>query len=194
VLYVNFTLFINMKQCNICKIEKSLEDFYKHKKTKDGRQSKCKECEKVIRHTTRKQSPGHYYQLNPDYYKDYYRKWNKENKAAVQQIQKKHYHKKLKNDPMYMLRASVGSRIRECLKTQNKKKLGSTQEYLGCDYCTLKTHLETQFSDGMSWSNYGDWEIDHIQPVSKGGSFHYSNLQPLWQQDNLKKSNKWLED
>lgn len=194
VLYVNSALFISMKICNICKIQKPLEEYYKHKKTKDGRQSKCKNCEKLIRQNTRQNTPGHYYKLNPDYYKEYYKKWRKENKTAVQQIQKRHYHKKLKYDPVYQLRASVGSRIRQCLKTRNQKKLGSAANYLGCSYEFLKSHLEMQFKEGMTWDNYGKWEIDHIYPLSKGGSFHYSNLQPLWEQDNLIKSDTLLED
>ena len=87
----------------------------------------------------------------------------------------------------------VGSRIRQTLKSQNKNKLGKITEYIGCSYEQLKHHIESQFINGMSWDNYGEWEIDHIIPLSKGGSFHYVNLQPLWWKDNLKKSNKILE-
>jgi len=45
----------------------------------------------------------------------------------------------------------------------------------------------------MSWDNYGRdeyWEIDHIIPISKGGSFHYTNTQPLSIEENQKKGNK----
>ena len=51
----------------------------------------------------------------------------------------------------------------------------------------------------MSWDNYGKWHIDHIIPLSSANSeddiyklCHYTNLQPLWAEDNLKKSNKIL--
>lgn len=68
----------------------------------------------------------------------------------------------------------------------------------------LRAHLESQFEPGMSWSNYGrgGWHIDHIRPVS---SFEFtnvndadfqrcwalSNLQPLWEAENLSKSDAW---
>ena len=76
--------------------------------------------------------------------------------------------------------------------------------YGGTDYTPeeLKEHLESQFTDGMSWDNMKDWHIDHIRPVS---SFNFTttecedfkkcwalnNLQPLWSKDNLSKGNKW---
>jgi hypothetical protein len=52
----------------------------------------------------------------------------------------------------------------------------------------------------MSWNNYGKtgWHIDHIIPLSSANSeeeiiklCHYTNLQPLWSEDNLKKSNRF---
>ena len=42
----------------------------------------------------------------------------------------------------------------------------------------------------MNWDNYGKmWEIDHIFPLSRGGSFHYTNTQPLTILENRTKSN-----
>ena len=69
----------------------------------------------------------------------------------------------------------------------------------GCSTDELVKHLEDQFKDGMTWDNYGryGWHIDHIKPLSKAEDMedlirraHYTNLQPLWATDNLKKSNK----
>ena len=43
----------------------------------------------------------------------------------------------------------------------------------------------------MNWGNYGTyWEIDHTFPLSKGGSFHYTNTQPLTIEENRSKGNK----
>ena len=80
-------------------------------------------------------------------------------------------------------------------------KRNKTFHIVGCPPEYLKEHLETQFVDGMSWNNYGryGWHIDHIIPLSSAKTedelyklCHYTNLQPLWAEDNLKKSNKIL--
>jgi hypothetical protein len=185
-----------MKICKQCYIKKPLLSFSKHSKTKDKLQPKCKECERENNKTLRQKNPNSkYYQQNKQYYKDYSKKWIEENKEKWdvyrREYQRNYNKSKYDSDPLYKLRMCVGTRIRLALKSQNKTKLGKTTDYLGCDYEHLKLHIESQFTEGMTWDNYGKWEIDHITPVSKEGSHHYTNLQPLWEEDNLKKSNKY---
>ena len=74
------------------------------------------------------------------------------------------------------------------------KGIGNTFELVGCQLPELRQHLEAQFTAGMSWANYGSWHVDHVKPLSKATSreelaslCHYTNLQPLWARDNLKK-------
>ena len=76
-------------------------------------------------------------------------------------------------------------------------------ELIGCSISDLVKHLENQFIEGMSWKNYGKWHIDHIRPCAsfnllnedeQRACFHYSNLQPLWAIDNLKKKDKLIND
>ncbi len=61
--------------------------------------------------------------------------------------------------------------------------------------------LAAKFTNGMAWDDYGDWHIDHILPCisfdlsdenQQKICFHYTNLQPLWATDNLKKGSKIL--
>jgi hypothetical protein len=94
---------------------------------------------------------------------------------------------------------NLRTRLRTAIK--NNKKTTTTLDYLGCTISELKIHLETKFTIGMSWDNYGKWHIDHILPCSsfdmskeseQKKCFHYTNLQPLWAIDNIKKSNKIL--
>lgn len=76
------------------------------------------------------------------------------------------------------------------------KKEGTTQEMLGYSAVQLKHRIEKQFTEGMTWSNYGEWEIDHIKPLT---SFDITtdpsvvnsldNLQPLWKEENMAKFN-----
>ena len=71
---------------------------------------------------------------------------------------------------------------------------------VGCSIEKLKQHLESQFKEGMTFSNYGKWHIDHIRPCTSFDlskldeqykCFHYTNLQPLWAEENLRKSSSY---
>jgi hypothetical protein len=77
----------------------------------------------------------------------------------------------------------------------------STIELLGATLTKVKNHIEKQFQEGMSWDNHSlkGWHIDHIKPCAsfdltdpkqQKECFHYTNLQPLWAEDNLRKSDK----
>jgi hypothetical protein len=90
--------------------------------------------------------------------------------------------------------------MRAVLKGNNKSQ--HSIELIGCSSKELESYLENQFTEGMTWENYGyyGWHIDHIKPCSSFDltdpeqqklCFHYSNLQPLWAKDNIKKSNKY---
>ena len=71
---------------------------------------------------------------------------------------------------------------------------GSFKEVVGCSVDEFKVYVESLFSEGMSWDNWGTgkgktrWHIDHISSVKQGGSNHYTNIQPLWSYDNIIKS------
>ena len=67
---------------------------------------------------------------------------------------------------------------------------------IGCEVDYLMYYIQSKFTKGMNWNNYGKWHIDHIKPccsfdLSKASEqrkcFHYTNLQPLWAKDNLSK-------
>lgn len=106
---------------------------------------------------------------------------------------------KAKTDLEYKLTKKVRDRFKKALKGNYKR--GSAIKNLGCSINFLVKYLEERFSAGMSWDNYGryGWHIDHIKPLSSFDltdtaqidlACHYTNLQPLWASDNLKKSNK----
>jgi hypothetical protein len=76
----------------------------------------------------------------------------------------------------------------------------STIESIGLDRSEFKKYIESLFSDGMTWDNYGEWHIDHIKPLCTAKTVdevikltHYTNLQPMWWFDNLKKGKKYQE-
>lgn len=80
-------------------------------------------------------------------------------------------------------------RITSAIKSNHSKKFGPTKRLIGCDYPFLIKHLESKFTTGMSWKNYGKWHVDHIKPCYEFNltiedeqmkCFHYTNLRPLW--------------
>jgi len=83
------------------------------------------------------------------------------------------------------------------------KKNGLTVQLLGCSFLELVEHIEKKFIPGMTiehWLN-GEIHLDHIKPVAsfdltdatqQQKCFHFTNLQPLWAIDNLKKGNLWV--
>lgn len=98
---------------------------------------------------------------------------------------------------MIKIKRNLRSRIIKLLKSTNVKKMYHTFELIGCSPDEFKKHIEKQFTDGMTWDNYGEWHIDHIIPCftfnlleedEQFKCFHYSNQRPLWAKDNLSRS------
>lgn len=125
--------------------------------------------------------------------------WKKKNREYVNSYEKNINNKRKNTDVIFKLKNNIRSRLRKAIRYNYKS--GSAIRYLGCTIEELKKYLQLKFQDGMTWDNYGQfgWHIDHIQPLSKFDLSdleqlkivcHYTNLQPLWAKDNLKKSNK----
>ena len=123
------------------------------------------------------------------------------NKEKYREYRKKLYAYKMENDKDFKLKKALRQRVYFAVKSINTKKSKKTMELLGCSIDELKKHLESKFKEGMSWENYGlrGWHIDHIIPCSsfdltkedeQRKCFNYTNLQPLWWIDNIKKSDK----
>jgi len=153
-----------------------------------------------------------YFQENKDYFlalkKKYWRdhkhilmpKNNARYKANSEKYNKAHYQNykrpRYYSDVEFHLKEVLSARIRQALL--HNYKSASTVDLIGCTIPELKAHLEKQFLPGMSWDNHTitGWHIDHriccdsfdlTNPVEQRKCFHYSNLQPLWYQDNIRK-------
>lgn len=104
-----------------------------------------------------------------------------------------------KSDPVFYLASALRIRMRKALLDQRyvKPRAASVTAALGCTYVELRSHIEAKFTEGMTWENAGLWHIDHIRPLASfdlldpsqfAVAAHYTNLQPLWAADNLRKS------
>jgi hypothetical protein len=102
-------------------------------------------------------------------------------------------------DVVYRFRTNLRTRLNRAIKFN--WKVGSAIQDLGCSLVELKMYIEKQFQPGMSWANWGKpgWHIDHIKPISSfdltnpeqfRAACHYTNLQPMWAEENVKKSNR----
>lgn len=106
---------------------------------------------------------------------------------------------RIETDANYAIKFRSAGRIRSAIKRNGGIKGGRTMELIGCTVQELRAHLESKFKPGMSWDNYGAWQIDHIIPCAEFDlrsefqqlqCFHFSNLQPLWKLENIKKKDK----
>ena len=124
----------------------------------------------------------------------YNKQYRIDNKESIKQYQidnKEHLTAYMKQ----YNKTSQAHKLRCWLLNQLKRKGESKTtwiEHIGCTRDEFKAHIESQFVEGMCWDNWtiNGWHMDHIHPLSKGGSNHYTNIQPLWWYDNLSKSNK----
>lgn len=144
-----------------------------------------------------------YYQENREakkqYRKEYYKKNKKKEQEKNKEYQKKWYKEKYHSDPNFAIRKNLGSRLSKALRGIAAKSK-NTMELLGCSIEELIAHLSSLFQPGMTMANYGEWHIDHIKPCAsfdltdeeqQKECFHYKNLQPLWAEDNIKKSDNY---
>jgi hypothetical protein len=123
------------------------------------------------------------------------KEWFTKNKAKVNEYKRIYKANRIKTDPNFKLLNLLRSRLYHSFKASQWIKSNKRENLLGADITTVKTHIESLFTDGMNWNNMGEWHIDHILPIGKCESLeemvnrcHYKNLQPLWAIDNLKKS------
>lgn len=203
------------KVCTNCHIEKSTNEFYSKNKQKGKIESKCKACSNIKRKkrdqnfrkkNLHKREP----KLIPESIKcncceitkqtiGNFRKQS--NGINFQKICKSCYNQKQKDrlliDPIYKMRTHIRKMIRDVLKNKGYSKKSKTCTILGIDYDGFKNHIENLFLEGMSWGNHGKWHYDHIIPLASASTYddliklnHYTNLQPLWAEDNLKKGGK----
>lgn len=162
--------------------------FHKHPNKADGRNPTCKECRKSMSKDQYNKHKNSIKKRTNEYYYN--------NKERIKEKQREYNKKRRETDIKYVLARRLRNRLYYALKNKNWKKTTHFSEYIGCSREYLVSHLESKFEPGMSWDSYGGWHIDHIVPLSSAKSeeemyklCHYTNLQPLWATDNIRKGN-----
>jgi hypothetical protein len=139
---------------------------------------------------------------NPEYMREYMKVWRENHPKYIQ-----NYTKKRRNtDPIFKISHNIRSMIPSTFKRgiNGIYKKGKKTEYiLGCTLEEFIQHLQNQFTEGMTLENHGQgpgkWNIDHITPISSAQTEeeiyklnHYTNLQPLWWEENMAKGAKGM--
>ena len=120
-------------------------------------------------------------------------KIEQKNKDKVRRYNK--WKNKWANDELFAIKVRLRNLVRNSFRKSGYNKFEmKTEAIVGINYEEFKQYMESKFQVGMTWDNRGDWHIDHIIPLSSAKSeeelialSHYTNLQPLWAIDNLKK-------
>jgi hypothetical protein len=104
-------------------------------------------------------------------------------------------------DVQYRTSQLIRSHIRQAIKARRTVRYFSKPEFIGCTIKELRVRIAAQFRDGMTWKNWGKvWHLDHVQPLcsydlsskeQQMKACHYTNLQPLLIEENLKKGGKY---
>jgi len=151
--------------------------------------------QKVYREANRKklcQISRDYYETNRERLLQYQKDWKESNPNYERD--------RYRNDVAFRLRRIVSARVSAALGSDKSCR---TIKLLGCDADHLKRHLESQFKDGMDWGQRGLWHVDHHLPLAafdltdlkqQRYAFHWSNLSPLWAEENQRKSDKYCPD
>lgn len=115
----------------------------------------------------REKNPDHFKKWSADnqehrvaYMREYCKEWRKRNPEYGNEYTLRRRSESIQ----YKLAGNLRSRLRQAIALD--AKTGSAVSDLGCSIDELKIHLESQFTTGMSWDNYGSvWEIDHVIPL-----------------------------
>ena len=144
-------------------------------------------------------SAARFREANPEKRRASTLRWKKENPEKAKALQKRNS-LRVYSTPEGKINTAIRTQMRRCLfkTTQTASQLKHSLPYTISE---LRTHIERQFTKGMSWDNRKDWHIDHIIPLSSfkftssadpefQAAWALTNLRPLWATENLVKNKK----
>lgn len=200
-----------MKTCKLCNIELDESNFHRNNNSKDKLDSRCKPCCKAYKKEYRINNIQEYKKRRNDAYlkikndpsfkskkakydKEYgiknkdkiynrLKAWRNKTKSTRNKVANTWQKNKRKTDINYKLRCYVSNYMRDYLKS--KKDGRSYKRFVSYSINDLINHLESKFTKGMTWENYGEWHIDHIVPVSNFDFTDENNITICWSLENL---------
>lgn len=187
-----------MKKCTKCKVEKPFDEFWKHPLGKNGLCPSCKSCAKQYQEANKERRAEYdkqHYEANKERKAELNKQWFEFNKERRAEYNKQ----RRQTDSIFKFRHNVRTLIANSFKrgTNQFRKNTKTETILGCTIEEFRIYIQSQFKKGMYFNNHGEWHLDHIIPLASASTEeeiiklnHYTNFQPLWAEENFKKSNK----
>lgn len=184
------------RACSLAYYHKHRERILAHIRDSRVRRPRVKKTPEELR-AVRLTCSKRWQENNRDKVRASIRKWGRNNKDKINQQRKA----RRRVDPLFAVGMALRARMLQALRRDAAGKATNTLGLLGCTIPELRAHLETQFTPGMTWANRGlkGWHIDHIRPCAsfdltnpaeQRACFHYTNLQPLWAEENRVKAAK----
>ena len=190
--------------CKLCRIIQTQQQYWKNPEKKKQYVKQWRmhhpdyEKQRYQKNPIKKNSSSKRWRLNnPEKVKQSRRESWKKNKKRNNEHKKSRYH----NDIDFYIYTICRTRLNKALTIN--QKTGRTIEILGCSIFELRKYLESMFTNKITWKNRGfgkdKWNIDHIIPLSffnlqdpteQKQACHYTNLQPMMQDDNLQKGDR----
>ncbi len=191
-----------MKTCNVCGIEKELDDFTNTKyKGEIKKRPTCKKC------TTLRVKE--WVNNNKEKRSEYVKNYSEKNKEQINNKSKLYYYNNTKkvieysiaykknkrlSDDLFRISDNIRKSISKSFANKNNRKNLKSELILGCTFKEFKLYIESKFESWMTWENYGlyngrecyGWDLDHIIPIASAKTEeeiiklnHYLNFQPL---------------
>jgi len=198
--------YVSVGKCVVCQKEIVKRDYEKHQEDRRAqkREYYANNKEKIADYQKQ------YKTNNPEYKANYHKGYYEKNRDALLEDKRKYYQDKKdvliirnkewrKANPEHIF---IRNTLRR-LQTNWKGGRARAEEILGYTCEQLRSHIESQFKEGMSWENRSEWHFDHIKPVKAfldegitdpAVVNALDNLQPLWAHENLSKNAKWEEE
>jgi len=142
-----------------------------------------------------------WYEQNKEHRKIYLKEYREKNIDKIRKTKREYEKHRKHTDPLYKLISNFRTAIYQVLKENRVDKNQSYFDVLQYSPEKLINRLEKQFTDGMTWENYGEWHVDHKQPITSFNikemgddefmkCWSLENLQPMWGDENIRKSNR----
>jgi hypothetical protein len=189
--------------------------FYKWKEYREKNKDIIQERKRAYHQTEKsKQQRKDYILRNPEVKKRISNKYARNNRQKVMETSRgsilknpekyrkysrEYMRSKKETNPGFAMECRLRSRIIHALRGKGTRKAAKTMELVGCSIEAFKDYVQRRFKPGMSWENRGEWHLDHIVPCASFDltdpeqqkvCFHYTNLQPLWGKDNIRKKDR----